>query len=73
MRDNDANLVVIRPLLPGGNFSTLRKQLEEFAAYQRDIMYAKAGENVGDRAAGDQIEKDVLEMVELLRTRDEQI
>lgn len=71
VRENDTNAALIRPLLPGATFATLRKQLEDFAAYQRDVMYTRAeaaGESVG---AGDQIEKDVLEMVELLRIRDE--
>jgi hypothetical protein len=70
IRDNSANLKVVRPLLPGGNFATLRKQLEDFAANQRDIVYSRAQAAGEEIATGDQVEKDVLEMVELLRTKD---
>lgn len=72
IRDNEANLAVIRPLLPGSNFGTIRKQLEEFAAYQRNIMYTKAESSGQSVENGDQVEKDVLEMVELLRAIDEE-
>ncbi|KAI9023367.1 hypothetical protein DFJ74DRAFT_85063 [Hyaloraphidium curvatum] len=69
VRHSDTCLATVRPLLPGGDLSSLRRQLEDFAAYQRAIVYARegSGEHV---AAGEQVERDVIEMVEILRERD---